>query len=343
MAETSLKTRILIISDTHCASLARHEKTAQELCPAFKSPLPAADLLIHCGDLTHTGKPVEYHQTLDMLKEIDAPVKLVIAGNHDLTLDENYVLSHTKSNNWTSEQASLEVKQTRDLWTATDGRARVEGITFLNEGTHQIDLPNGARVTVYANPYTPEFQDWGFPYERGEDRFNSPARSLSDAKNIALHPVPERLPIDIMITHGPPWACLDKVQSGEHAGCPHLLRALMHARPLIHCFGHIHESWGAKLVRWSDAAEQTAASAIDTASWKRGGWRAGVSAGCSSGYVQVDVKAAEARNAAYLDLSSGNNLLRGQQTAVINAAIMTVSYEPNNAPWLLDLDLPERT
>jgi hypothetical protein len=72
MSSPTIKTRILIISDTHNAPLSSKEHGEPTL--PFKSPLPSADLLIHCGDLTMTGELHEYHKTLDMLAEIDAPV-----------------------------------------------------------------------------------------------------------------------------------------------------------------------------------------------------------------------------------------------------------------------------
>jgi hypothetical protein len=72
MSSPTIKTRILIISDTHNAPLSSKEDG--EPTAPFKSPLPSADLLIHCGDLTMTGELHEYHKTLDMLAEIDAPV-----------------------------------------------------------------------------------------------------------------------------------------------------------------------------------------------------------------------------------------------------------------------------
>lgn len=81
-----------------------------------------------------------------------------------------------------------------------------------------------------------------------EDRFNKPSVSLSDATNIASRPVPaytsDEGPIDLLITHGPPYARLDKTDRGKLVGCPHLLLAAMNSRPLLHCFGHIHEGWG---------------------------------------------------------------------------------------------------
>jgi hypothetical protein len=50
--------------------------------------------------------------------------------------------------------------QARHFWTAPDGPAAQAGVTFLDEGHHQIDLSNGARLQVYASPYTPEFCDF---------------------------------------------------------------------------------------------------------------------------------------------------------------------------------------
>lgn len=50
-----------------------------------------------------------------------------------------------------------------------------------------------------------------------------------------------------MMTHGPPRGILD------HAlGCENLLRAAGRARPLMYCFGHIHEGYGAEVVTWKD-------------------------------------------------------------------------------------------
>src|SRR5690349_3481366 len=69
-----IKTRILIISDTH----------GQDL-PTLSSG-PTADVAIHCGDLTDESKLNEFETSIRLLKRINAPLKLVIGGNHDFTL-----------------------------------------------------------------------------------------------------------------------------------------------------------------------------------------------------------------------------------------------------------------
>ena len=48
---------------------------------------PHADVAVHCGDLTDGSKLKEYHTSLRLLQKIQAMLKLVIAGNHDWTMD----------------------------------------------------------------------------------------------------------------------------------------------------------------------------------------------------------------------------------------------------------------
>ena len=46
-----------------------------------------ADVAIHCGDLTEESKLEEYRVTLRLLMNIQASFKLVIAENHDFTMN----------------------------------------------------------------------------------------------------------------------------------------------------------------------------------------------------------------------------------------------------------------
>ncbi|RYO88941.1 hypothetical protein DL766_000970 [Monosporascus sp. MC13-8B] len=301
-----------------------------------------------------TGRELQYHATLDMLKHIDAPVKLVIAGNHDLTLDRHFVPSHGHDPRIRAGTDSQWIAA-RDLWTAPGGRARRESVTFLDEGERTITLANGARVNIYASPYTPEFMDWGFPYHRSEDRFNPADASFSDARNIAQAPVRSfsvspGSPIDIMITHGPPWGRLDQVPQRDgtvlNTGCSHLLRAVMRARPLIHCFGHIHEGHGAEMVEWSEVAEELLRSKVERGQWERAtepAWEAGIKFQQDDiARIEPDLEAAMADRAIIADVSSDSDrpLERGRHTLFVNAAIMDVRYRPVNAPWLIEVDLP---
>jgi Icc-related predicted phosphoesterase len=55
--------------------------------------------------------------------------------------------------------------------------------------------------------------------------------------------IPDRL--DILITHGPPFAILDHSSRSERwEGCPYLLEAVFRAFPRVHVFGHVHHGYG---------------------------------------------------------------------------------------------------
>ena len=278
------------------------------------------------------GELPQYHDALDLLQQIDAPVKLVIAGNHDRTLDEHYVLSHRKQDGLSAEQAKAKVTRMRDFWLNESGRARKEGVTFLEEGIHEIMLVNGASVKVYASPYTPAFMDFGFPYERYEDRYNPRGLELGYAINIASTPVPSFTstegggdrPLDILITHGPPHGRMDETSTGEHVGCPHLLRAVMRARPSVHCFGHIHEGWGAERVRWASEVDAVATATTTTNQWVDGGWEQGV-ARTKNGALAIqkqhlDLENAKRMHGVFVDISkeSGDELKVGEESVSLN-------------------------
>ncbi|KAJ4359203.1 hypothetical protein N0V95_002369 [Ascochyta clinopodiicola] len=68
------KTRIVCISDTH-------NNTPK---------LPAGDVLIHAGDLTNQGSFDELERAVAWLEKTDFEVKIVVAGNHEITLDEPF-------------------------------------------------------------------------------------------------------------------------------------------------------------------------------------------------------------------------------------------------------------
>ncbi|KAJ5781135.1 hypothetical protein N7457_006295 [Penicillium paradoxum] len=227
---TNIKTRFLICSDTH----------GIDSLPGFvPSAKQHADVAIHCGDLTTQSQLHEYKASIRLLQTINAPLKLVIAGNHDFTMDIPMFRKKI------AEAQSLERELVEEAY-GYHGEARGlfegTGITFLDEGVHTFHLQNGALLTVYASPYTPSFGDWGFQYhpDKGHD-FIIENGSGTNA-------------VDVVMTHGPPKGIMDYTQSGERAGSPDLFRALARARPRprMHCFGHIHEGWGAKLVTWRD-------------------------------------------------------------------------------------------
>jgi len=151
MASDTVKTRMFIISDTHSSprksSISQHN--------SFRQPFPKADVLIHTGDLTYHGSLDEYKSALELLALVPAELKLVIAGNHDLTLDKEYYEARqstllTMAPDYRRENSVLAEK----MWIGED--ALKAGVTYLTEGLHTFTLSNGAVFRVYASPWQPE-------------------------------------------------------------------------------------------------------------------------------------------------------------------------------------------
>jgi predicted phosphohydrolase len=303
-----VSTKFMIISDTHDFQFGDAEKVQG----AFRQPLPKADVLLHAGDLTGRGGLWAYRRALEMLSGIDAELKLIIGGNHDLSLDGNYwrnsICEDDNPDDIAEHDNAMEIMK--------GPLAKEAGVTYLGEGLNAFTLRNGAKFTIYTSPYQPEFYQWAFPYERNEDHFNLQHHSAPGVTSIAVNPVPDFPSVDIMMTHGPPKNILDWIaHDGSTVGCENLLRAVSRARPRLHCFGHIHEAYGAKVIRWKDNRQLIGADAIEAQ------------------FPQRNV----------YPKSSNWSMEFGKDTLMVNAAIMNLQYRPTNAPWLVDLDLPRAT
>lgn len=303
---TTIPTRFLVISDTHNFKFENLQKYESRTEVHLRPPVPRADVVIHCGDLTMRGGSEHYRAVIEMIGSLDAELKLVIAGNHDLSLDKDFWRAHHESYTYPDEHdEAMEIM--------TGPHAVEKGIRYLEEGLHTFSLKNGAKFTVYASPYQPEFCGWAFPYYRNEDRFNPPEKTASGVTCIAQNPIPDFPGVDIMMTHGPPQGILDEVHNGEHAGCASLLRAAARAKPRMYCFGHIHEGHGINLVTWKTGEKAYAeANPVEHQN--------------STSNMYPDINKVHVRF--------------GHETLMVNASIMNLSYRPGNAPWLIELDLP---
>ncbi|EEH35942.1 metallophosphoesterase domain-containing protein [Paracoccidioides lutzii Pb01] len=305
MAATSssgeVKTRFCLISDTHT-----YTPLPPDNWSPFRHPFPAADVLLHAGDLTMVGKGNEHQATIGMLKSAEAELKIVIAGNHDITLDEDYYNSFGHRRH----QAREDLVKIRDMYCGEE--ARRHGIVYMDEGVRTFRLKNGAQFTVYASPYQPEFCRWAFAYKRPQDRFNPPQEGT---QFVAQNPIPDFPAVDVILTHGPPRGVMDETISCEAVGCDHLRRAVTRAKPRLHCFGHIHEGYGAQRMEW---------------------------AGEKATDIKLDQTTVLRDRASYINVSrDGDSPLRvGEETLFVNASIVTVQYDPVHAPWVVDIDLP---
>ncbi|KAL8911740.1 MAG: hypothetical protein Q9171_003132 [Xanthocarpia ochracea] len=283
------------MSDTHNLEF-NNNNSPQPLT----QPTPRADVLLHCGDLTQVGGVSNFKNAIKMLGSIDAELKLVIAGNHDMELDASH---------WASLENPEDHLDAVNVMTGS--LAQEAGVTYLTEGTHNFLLSNGANFTIYTSPWTPEYGDWAFGYKHNHDRFNNPLQTSAAVASTAQNPILENT--YIVMTHGPPKGILDRCPQGN-VGCPNLLTAIQRVKPLMHCFGHIHESHGFKIVDWNETLEHDNQD----------------SQGSVNPYPE-------------LLLAHHPKSANGEKTLSINAAIMTDTEKFENAPWIIDLDLPCKT
>ncbi|OJK03071.1 hypothetical protein ASPACDRAFT_1886086 [Aspergillus aculeatus ATCC 16872] len=346
---SSIKTRFLILSDTHGHELPEECYTQHH-----------ADVVIHCGDLTDSSYLTEFRTTIQLLQKLHAPLKLVIPGNHDFTLDTPTFQQKVKSSGLDHREDDRRlVRQVygdygevrRKLF--TDDLQQTSGITLLDEGIHVFRLANGARLTVYASPYTPSLGgDWGFQYHPDTSHEFQLDSSGSSSSN----------QIDVVITHGPPRGIMDYTTSATHgcgrrAGCPDLFKAIARARPRMHCFGHIHEGWGAMVAHWRPPPPETRPHPQDrsqdgvTTTRNEPSHFTAIDHGRStilSKLARLDQHPGKQTAPAVMETShcTGDPIPLthpggGEQTLFVNAAVQGCSEDfPTHPLWQIDLELP---
>jgi len=201
--------RFVLISDTH-----NH----------VDLDLPPGDVLIHTGDFTNTGTPVEIEKFNDYLGRIrDTGVYkdiLVIAGNHEVTFEPD------KENMFVRRFIKAEY-QSLD---PNEMKRKLTNCTFIENNSVEV-----MGFKIYGSPWQPEFGGWAYNLPRGQaclDKWNN---------------IPSNT--DILLTHGPPLGYGDMNRGGERCGCAELLTTVQkRVKPMLHVFGHIHEDYGI----WTD-------------------------------------------------------------------------------------------
>lgn len=292
-------------------------------------PPAPVDVVLHCGDFTNGSKIQEFEEAIGLLKSVHASLKVAIAGNHDFSLDEVALTAKVEESGLTKEHRLVE----REYGSPDIVRAMVEreSIVLLDEGTHNLSLDNGARLNLYVSPYTPSLGAWGFQYrpESGHEFDIQPGT-------------------DVVMTHGPPKGIMDMTYSRDRAGCPELFAAVARARPRLHCFGHIHEGWGARLVKWKatgTGAKPTHITSIDNEASVAIQKLADLRASKFDGPGRLVEKDEALRMLKVEKTTSHCNddshaLQPGVRTLFVNASIEG-EEEFQQRPWLVDIELPK--
>lgn len=99
-----------------------------------------------------------------------------------------------------------------------------QNAVYLQDESYQF----GGR-TFYGSPWLPDLDGWAY--------FLKDAHRRRKWKLIPRE-------TDVLITHTPPHGMLDRPRTGNHVGCKHLQKAIRGLPLRVHCFGHVHASYG---------------------------------------------------------------------------------------------------
>ncbi|KAL2877586.1 hypothetical protein SGCOL_007112 [Colletotrichum sp. CLE4] len=218
------RTRFVCVSDTHNTTV----------------KLPKGDVLIHAGDLTNQGSYSELSKAVQWLEKADFETKIVVAGNHDITLDQDFYAQHGSHFHNQTLQSPQDCKA---LLTNSPS------ITYLAHETATIRLssPSGPHTsfTIFGSPYSPRNGLWAFGYDAPQH--GTIGAAASDLPTLWDDIPPEA---DVVVTHTPPHTHCDESRARRAAGCEALRRALWRVRPRLAVCGHVHEGRGVERVRW---------------------------------------------------------------------------------------------
>lgn len=189
---------------------------------SFTKHLKGGDIIIHSGDIMTSGYNVqEIIDFLEWFNDLDYAHKIFIAGNHDRMFEN-------------SPQKIAELL------------VRYPDITYLEDSSTTV---NG--LNIYGSPWQPWFYDWAYNLPRNGSEIDNKWSMIPNNT-------------DILITHSPPQSILDTSgppSNQPNLGCERLYRHVSERiKPLIHVFGHIHGSYGERLV---DGVQYINASNLD--------------------------------------------------------------------------------
>ncbi|KAG9118446.1 hypothetical protein FRC07_007044, partial [Ceratobasidium sp. 392] len=120
------------------------------------------DILIHAGDFTSFTSG--FRSSLEWIKSLSHPQKILIAGNHEYNLDDRCI-DHIYA-----RDPKIRAELAEDRALLKDESAIEANLTYLEAESAVVDggPSSNKRWTVYGSPYTPEYGTMGFFYVKRE-------------------------------------------------------------------------------------------------------------------------------------------------------------------------------
>ena len=163
--------------------------------------LPPGDVLLHAGDLTQDGSFTELQAQLDWLNSQPHTYKVIIAGSHDLLLDDAFVKQH---------RTMIEVKPG-----ATKADLQFGDLNYLCDESITLIFPHicgfgqTRELIMYGSPTTVEGGTRAFQVSRDQNAWTG---RLGETYHSSK---PSDYTLDILLMHGPPKGHLDKCGKGN--------------------------------------------------------------------------------------------------------------------------------
>ena len=125
----------MCISDTHSKA------------DKMKTDVPPGDILLHAGDFTNMGSTEDITKFSNFLESLNDKFKykVVIVGNHELSFDQNCI-------------NRLKPKD------GEDPRDHLKHCIYLEDSYVEL-----FGLKIYGSPWQPEFCQWAYNLERGQD------------------------------------------------------------------------------------------------------------------------------------------------------------------------------
>ena len=152
--------KIVAISDTHTKRVS----------------IPDGDVLVHAGDATFRGTPVEVASFAERYGSLPHKYKIFVAGNHDWLFQNDPHLAQ-------------KIMLDNGIMYLQDERAVIEGVRF------------------YGSPWQPEFCNWAFNAPRGPALAHIWSRIPDDTEVLITHGPPHGL-LDV-VPEGARVGCTD--------------------------------------------------------------------------------------------------------------------------------------
>lgn len=169
-----------------------------------KNAIPDADVYIFPGDMTSFGYD---HELRNWRAEVQ---RLLDQGKQVVAIPGNH--ERGVEANYANALEIIDPRPDLGFHWLLDSGCEIDGVQF------------------WGSPWQPYFGGWAYNLKLESE--------LAEKWDM----IPDGT--DVVITHGPPAGILDVTSRNESVGSTSLLVRISDLKPQVHCFGHIHESYG---------------------------------------------------------------------------------------------------